>query len=556
MNVLFVMVDDLRVQMGYQGPGVAGPGCAIGFGGMSKCGGMHTPNFDSLAKRSLVLEKNYAQLSLCSPSRGSVLTGRRPEATRLFDLHTYFRDSMNKDVTTLPGYFKQKGYITAQMGKIYHPGSASGKGGAVSEDEEGGHSWTVKPFHPKFGLPDKYGASTKSIPAAQLEKEPLPETEFANNAIKWLQTDPEVCGSECGAMRDHSKKFFLAIGFERPHLPFVAPEHFYEMYSEQPTAAHEAAPEGAPGNAWSSSSELFMYEDIKKAHSKGSIKKGEKLPAHLSKALRRGYYASVSYVDFELGRVIDTLDKSIFAHNTLVALHGDHGYHLGEQGLWCKQSNYELAVHAPLLFRVPGVTDSGIVSKAYTEHQDIFPTVIHFATGEEIKQCPLGNEQRNINLCTMGRSLHSLVHSPDAAKEGMGFDAAFSQINRDPNDGSDSQSSHCLTGSCVMGYTVVSTVGGRQLRFVEWLAYDQHSPDWAEHQGIELYDHSNGTETANVAFVPKYAKSVKYMQALLRRGPIKGGGWGPWHTNQPALIKSFNMLASKFEGDAGFFEEL
>lgn len=555
MNVMFVMVDDLRLQMGYQGPGVAGPGCAVKFGTDAHCSGMHTPNFDKLAKRSLVLTKNYAQLALCAPSRGSVLTGRRPEATRIFDLHTYFRDSMNEHVTTLPGYFKSIGYVTAQMGKIFHPGHASGKGGAVSEDEVDGPSWSVKPFHPKFGLEDKYGASYRAIPEAKLDKEPLPETEFANNAIKWLSLDPEVCGEDCAALAAHEKHFFLAVGFDRPHLPFVSPEKFWSFYpAGVPIAQHTGPPSGAPGNAWSSSSELFMYEDIKRAWPEGKLKSGQTLPPKIASNLRRGYYAAVSYVDFELGRIMDKLDSSQFAHNTLVAMHGDHGYHLGELGLWCKQSNYEVAVHSPLLFRVPGLTDGGITSTVYTEHQDIFPTVIEMATGHAVEPCPLGAEQRNMKLCSMGRSLHSLIHSPAAMKEEMGFDASFSQINRDPNDGSEAEASHCLTTSCVMGYSVVTTVAGRQLRYTEWHGYAEHAPEWDVHQGIELYDHSNGTETVNVAFAPGYSKSISYMSALLRRGPMKGGGWGPWHTDQPKQIAHFNQIKSSFENDAGFFE--
>lgn len=554
MNVLFLVVDDLRYQMGYQGPGVRGPGCPNHMADVGGCKGMHTPNIDKLAHRSLTLQKNYAQLSLCSPSRTSVLSGRRPETTRVYDLHSYFRDTTG-NITTLPQFFKEHGgYVSYSLGKIYHPGSASGRT-ATRDDDDSDFSWTSKPYHPPT-MPDKYAATFREVsPEQEHQYGGLPETQLADTAVKVLSL--QMCGrptslvpmeeSECAKLKEGKLHFFLGVGFERPHLPFVAPKRFYDMYPESLNmiAEHPTPVEKAPDAAWSPSGELCQYKDfqgIRKAQGKaGGMSPGELIPKGHAMEMRRAYYAAVSFVDSEVGKVMNALTSGPFALNTIVAFWGDHGYHLGEGGIWAKQTNFEVAAHSPLMIHAPGITDRGIRSLAYTEHIDIFPTLVELATGVEVPECHFGEHQRNSKLCTMGKSLVPLMH---AAREGEvafnrerlppHFTAAYSQNNRDRNDASDSSPSDCLTGNgnCTMGYSVVTNLRGHEFRYTEWVQYHEHQPKWEQQEGVELYDHTHDVETVNVAGDHKYASVVKFMSKLLRRGPLKGGGWGPWQTGR------------------------
>ena len=239
------------------------------------------------------------------------------------------------------------------------------------------------------------------------------------------------------------------MGFVRPHLPFIAPESFFDLYPDPvPVAAVRTPPENMPSSAWSKSAELLEYDDLKDLLDHKPIAEetltSHNLPTHMMRKLRRGYYACVSHVDHEVGKVINALEVGPFATSTVVVFTGDHGYMLGELGMWTKHTNFEIAVHAPLMFRVPGVTGNGITSTAYTEHQDIFPTVVHFASNgaASIKECPKGKKQLSTRLCTMGRNLAALTEGGNASHD---FVAAFSQFNRD--SAKDSEASNCVSNA-------------------------------------------------------------------------------------------------------------
>lgn len=570
LNVLFLVADDLRYQFGYEGPGVVGPR-------------MHTPNIDSLANRSLVLHKNYAQMALCSPSRSSVMTGRRPDVTRVYDLNSHWRDT-GGNFTTLPEWFQEQGYYSLNLGKIYHRSCRVAEEGVTDPgvcwssvppsnqvwartdtiDDDQPYSWSFPVWHPSHEpTPDGGDMSLHAWTSVEPEEEaahPLPDTQTADLAVNVLGLkrmlvahpdkgvlDPSVPCSEapakssCEALLSGTKKLFLAVGWARPHLPFVAPRRFFEMYPEHPDLAGVTSPPvGMPADAWSASYEMCSYSDLQnKTGLSKLVSDGPRMPDKHAKQLRRAYYASVSHVDFEMGRVIAALEEGPFANNTVVVFWGDHGYHLGDLGIWAKMTNFEVAAAAPLMIHAPGLVPmGGIHSQAYTEHIDIFPTVAELATGISISECPDGEEVMTTKLCSMGRSLAPLF-SGDSSQ----FTAAFSQFNRDNGGDPTRVVSPCKTGLngtwCRMGYTVVTTIHGREMRYTEWVEYDKHKPNFGGGVvGVELYDHSGQphphSEAVNLHNATGYAEYASELSKLLRRGPTKPGSWGAWSASLTA----------------------
>ena len=285
-NVLFFAVDDLRPELGcYRGGDFPSP--------------IHpkisSPNIDALASKSLLLKRAYVQQSVCSPSRTSLLTGRRPDTTHVYDLTSYFR-KVGGNYTTIPEYFKQNGYKSIGMGKIFHPGSASG----YTNDAP---SWSTKYYTPKdkdYWTSAAHQPSHKSVSKSVCKKKPLPDTEIAQHAIKTLKR-----------VSKESKPFFLAVGFLKPHLPFIFPETFLDLYpkSDIRVPDNEFAPVNMPEVAWTDYGELRKYRDIKKHHFSGKI--NTTLPNDLVKELRRYYYAAVSHIDSLVGEVLKVSCKQI-----------------------------------------------------------------------------------------------------------------------------------------------------------------------------------------------------------------------------------------------------
>ena len=264
-NVLFITVDDLRPELG----------CYVSEGSPTNPE-IHTPNIDLLAAKSLLLQKAYVQLAVCSLSRTSILTGRRPDSTRVYDLVKYFRIESN--ITTIPEYSKGNGYVTVGIGKIFHPGKASGN----SDDAP---SWSESYYHaPNLAYWDVKNISHRTVSWTECRQKPLPDMQIVTHAIETL---------ERLAVRKE-KPFFMAIGFYRPHLPFVVPERFIDFYPsvniKLPT--NMFAPLNMPNVAWSYYGELRHYQDIRKGMFSGKI--NTTLPKTLMKNLRQYYYASVT----------------------------------------------------------------------------------------------------------------------------------------------------------------------------------------------------------------------------------------------------------------------
>ena len=474
-NVLFLVADDMRPELGsYYGKDFPSPIHPP----------MHSPNLDKLASKSLLLKRAYCQQAVCSPSRTSLLTGRRPDTTHVYDLQTYWRKS-GGNFTTIPEYFKNNGYVSAGMGKVFHPGVASGGDDPIS--------WSVPYFHAKNMGWETNKNSWKAVPDELLKNKPLVDEQIAEHALLTLrQVAP--------AAKAGKTPFFVAVGFHRPHLPFVFPESKMQDYPEKSIRLpdNEYAPVDMPSVAWSSYSELRSYEDIKKLNLSGAI--NTTVPDKVVLNLRRAYYSALTWTDSLIGRVVDELESLGLADNTIISFWGDHGWQLGEHGEWCKHTNFELATHAPMMVHIPGMTDSGIVNEKLTEFVDLFPTLVEAAGLPQLPLCPVNSSM--IDLCREGTSLIPLIKNPSVSWK----NASFSQYPRHED------------GNNIMGYTIRTDM----FRYTEWAKFEYapvYKPDWTRLFGVELYDHrQDPEENHNRAKDPSYTQIKKELSGLLHAG--------------------------------------
>ena len=394
-NVLFIVSDDMRPQLGaYSGPNFPSPIHPQ----------MITRNLDRLASESLLLTRAYVQQATCSPSRTSFLTSRRPDTTHVYDLKSYFR-KVGGNFTTLPQYFKKHGYESVGMGKVFHPREASG-----GDDPP---SWTLPYYHPSN---KPYWTTTKrswyAATPDERKKRPLPDEQIVKHAVKMLRKlAPKA--------KSGQKPFFLAVGFYKPHLPFVFPEEFLAMYppSEIHLPPNPYAPENMPSIAWTTYRELRMFGDIAQLGLSGDI--NTTIPSNVTLDLRRAYYSAVSYIDSLVGTLLAELDHLGLAQSTIISFVGDHGWHLGENGEWTKHTNFEQATHAPMMIRIPGLTDHGIVSDQLVEFVDLYPTIVEAAMLGTLPVCP--EESSHIEVCTEGTSLLPLIFNRQSEASSYAF---------------------------------------------------------------------------------------------------------------------------------------
>ena len=370
-NVLFIAIDDLRPSLGAYGDTV-----------------VKTPNIDRLARSGAVFLEAHAQEAVCNPSRASLLTGLRPDSLRVWDLETDFRRT-TPDVVTLPQYFIRNGYTAFSVGKIYHnliPDSLS-----WSEPE---HKVAGFPYDPDAVYHGHDNVSIQEIRKAALiragrqataidqfgqwylkanatEEEDLPDSVYYDGA----QTDYAV--RRLAALRDAGQPFSFAVGYYRPHLPFNAPKRYWDLYKRDalPLAPNQMVPAGAPGMAVNTNRELRGYADF--ANAKDAVD-GTLDPADVRR-LTHGYYASISYIDAQVGRLLDQLDSLGLTRNTIVVLWGDNGFKLGEHNSWAKMTNYTIDTHVPLIIRAPGQIRPGLRLSQPVELVDIYPTLAALA---------------------------------------------------------------------------------------------------------------------------------------------------------------------------------
>jgi len=504
-NVLFLVVDDLRPELGCYGRDY-----------------IKSPNIDGLAKAGMVFNHAYCQQAVCSPSRTSVMTGVRPDTSKVWDLVTSFRTTM-PDVVTLGQQFKANGYFVQGMGKIYH-------GGLNDPD-----TWTVPWVDPKAPVyaiqadadlvgknlepVDEDGADNKGTSPKSYS---MPNTNAASKAAaagdspdkkakkkgKKSKAGGDEGGKansrgpiyECADVPDNtfedgktadlavktldsiskqSQPFFLAVGFRKPHLPWVAPKKYWDMYdpAKIDLAPNQFTPIDAPEYA-------VLPNDGEVRAYKGVPPSGP-IPPEIQHKLKQAYFAGVSYSDAQIGRVLAELDRLNLRTNTIIVLWGDHGWKLGEHMAWGKHSNVENDVNAPLIFSVPGMKTAGSRTDALSEFVDIYPTLCDLAG------IPLPGHLE-------GASLKPVLDDPNRQWK----PAAFSQYPR--------TASHTGAGK-LMGYTMRTD----RYRFTVWVGDKDHS----KVDATELYDHqTDPQENYNLAKKPENAELVAKLMAQWKLG--------------------------------------
>jgi arylsulfatase A-like enzyme len=511
-NILFIAVDDLKPILGCYGNTI-----------------IKTPNIDRLAKMGTVFMSNYCQQAVCGPTRASIMTGKRPDYTKVWDLKTKMRD-INPDILSLPQYLISQGYSTQGIGKIYDSRCVDKK-----MDEP---SWSV-PYYNYFKTEEKYYAKETGMPILgayqSLETKELAlkfTKEGQEKGLKDKELDDFVTKSikpsiECvdvpdnayndGAnalraleilekLKSDTKPFFFAVGFSKPHLPFVAPKKYWDLYKREdmPLAAFQEKSKNSVEVAYHNAGEIRAYTDIPPLLSFTDQKDfGLSLPVDKQKELIHGYYASVSYTDAQVGKLLDKLDALGLTKNTIIILWGDHGWHLGDHNLWCKHTNFEQATRTPMLIAAPGIAPS--VTNAPTEFVDIFPTL-----------CDLAGV--TIPKTIDGKSLMTLMNKKvKSVKE-------FS-ISQYPRSGNNSETERQgYTSSKVMGYSLRD----KRYRYTIWMNNNFRStqpfnPEFIV--GTELYDYEKDpNETNNVVNEKEYkavavdlkAKMLAYFAAQVK----------------------------------------
>ncbi|MBL8174388.1 MAG: sulfatase [Bryobacterales bacterium] len=444
-NVLFVAVDDLRPELGCYGHKT-----------------ILTPNIDRIAKDGMVFLRAYCQQAVCSPSRSSLMTGARPDTTKVWDLVTHFRDAMPTQ-PTVAGHFKNNGYFVQGMGKIFHGGYDDPRSWSVPWQTPEATTY-ASPASERRQLTENRAKKGKGARGPAYEGADVPDNTFRDGKIAELAV---------ATLRELAKKpqpFFLAVGFAKPHLPFISPKRYWDLYDpkEIKLAANPYHPKGAPEYALTASGELRNYVGIP---AEGPM------PDSLARTLKHGYYAATSYMDAQLGKVLDELEKLGLRRNTIIVLWGDHGWKLGEHGEWCKHSNVENDTNAPLVLAAPGMKNAGKRTRALVEFVDIYPTLADLAG------LPLPAHLE-------GKSFRPVLENPERKWKS----AAFSQYPRGK----------------VMGYSMRTD----RHRLTVWVARDDHS----KVEAVELYDHrADPQENTNIA-----AANAALVQTLMEKWR---GGW-------------------------------
>ena len=354
-NVLFLLVDDLRPSLGAYGDSFA-----------------RSPHIDSLAKQAYVFHKAYANQAVCVASRYNLLLGSRSTSTGIYDFGRNFRDYYPTGVT-MPEYFKSHGYYTAAIGKVFHVGHNTyndSQSWSVPHDHDLVIEYADK-SHVEFTREEALFANKGWDEANQLPKGAAWE---CLDVADETYADGRVAKKAMDRLKELRKKdqpFFLAVGFARPHLPFSVPQKYWNLYNAKdiPMPLHQVNPVGSPQFANKRDGEIEQYKEI--PHSKDA----DPFPEGLTRKLIHGYYAGVSYVDTQIGKVLDVLQETGLDKNTIVVLWGDHGYLLGEMGMWTKHVNHELANRIPLVVRLPGMMNN-VGSEALMETVDIYPTLV------------------------------------------------------------------------------------------------------------------------------------------------------------------------------------
>ena len=477
-NVLFISVDDLRPTLGCYGDAVA-----------------ITPHLDALASRGTTFLRAYCQQSVCNASRASIMTGRRPDSTKVYDLKTHFREAL-PDVKTLPQQFREAGYRSLAVGKIYHGAKGHAFGNGIDDDLSWSEpGWFPQPnfYHSGEGIKiaekwfaDHQDSLAKNYP--QLGGEGAPWKDAIIRGLPWESSatpddehaDGQIANKGIEHLRSHAKSgepFFVAVGFLKPHVPFVAPKRYFDLYPEGsiPDVPNPDYPKGSPEYAHYDSAEMRVYHGIPR-------KRGEPVADEkLTREMRRAYYACTSFIDAQVGRLLATLDELGLRENTVVCFWGDHGYHIGENNLWCKRNNYELSCRVPLVIQIPGQKSPGARTDALVELVDVLPTLT--------EACGLPLDEG-----VEGDSLLPLINDPDRDWK----TAAFSQYPRVLKE---------------HGKVMGTSMRTDRWRFTEWLSEN------GNFRQVEIYDLENDPEgNVNLARDPAHRDRIPALTKQLHAG--------------------------------------
>ena len=510
-NVLFIAIDDLRPELGCYGSPIA-----------------QSPHLDELAKEGMRFDRSYCQQAICSPSRASLMTGARPDQIGVIENTAYFRE-LNPEVVTLPQHFISHGYETVYCGKIYH--------GRMTDE---GHSWSRKAAYDQCSverthLPGGYAlAENQKLWASNKEKM---LAQYGQQGSGGLVHGPAYESAEVpdhaysdgystqlaiATLRDHLEKkprqpLFLALGFKKPHLDFVAPKKYWDLYDREKIKLSQQS--GAP--IAGAATGLHASFELRTRH--GIPKKGPIGP-ELAQTLLHGYYACVSYVDAQIGLMLEALEEAGVRDNTVIVVWGDHGWHLGDMGIWGKATNYEIATRVPLIVWTPTMQARGQHSEALVELVDIYPTL-----------CELTNLPVPEHLA--GESFASILNDPkEEGKEyavsqfpnpalrewaanplssgmrqtffGPLIEAVEERIKRQQGKLWDRE----LFENHLMGYSLRTN----RHRLVAWLDYRNVH---AEPLFLELYDHAKDPkESQNIA--NKFPDKTQSLLSRLRKTGI------------------------------------
>jgi uncharacterized sulfatase len=433
LNVLFIAVDDLNTRLGTYGDPL-----------------VRSPSIDRLAARGVRFDRAYCQYPLCNPTRASALTGLRPATTGVWDNAARFRDRV-KDAVTLPQLFRRHGYFAARVGKLYHYGVPGQIGTSGLDDPE---SWD-EVVNPRGRDKEEESRVRNLTPAIQIGGA---LSFYVAHGTDEEETDGLVAAEAIRLLEKRGgAPFFLAVGFYRPHVPCVAPRRYFDMYSLDRIRIPAASRASAPPDAFTVETPNYGLAEAE------------------CRAMVQSYHAATTFVDAQIGKVLDALERLGLAERTVVVLWGDHGWHLGEHGLWQKMSLFEESARVPLIISAPGARGNGKPSPRVVEVLDIYPTLADLCG----LPAPAGIE---------GRSLRPLLDDPAAPWKG----AAFTQV---------------LRARGKMRFA------GESLRTERW-----RYTEWdGGRRGIELYDHSSDPrEEENLAGDPRHAEAMRELRALLR----------------------------------------
>ena len=448
-NVLFIAVDDLRPELNCYG--------------VEK---IKTPHMDKLAAEGILFERAYAQQPICMASRASLLTGLYPDQHRIYSCLSV--EELVPDYTTLNEQFSGHGYQVFGIGKIYHH--------QQDHQVQFGDQWISENPNPEargrdYLSPESHTQMLENGRGPAFENPEVPDEAYRDGYYA------KIAIRKLKEFKESEKPFFLALGFHKPHLPFNAPKKYWDLYPDESfnLPANDSLPANATRFTPFDSYELRNYTNIPG--------RGEPIPDSLGKMLVHGYYASVSYVDAQIGKVLTALKEYGLDENTLVVLWGDHGWKLGEHDMWGKHTNFEIDVRVPLLMKAPGIIDGGSRSKAYVELVDLYPTLC------QLSGIPVPAHVKGQSFLPLLKNSNALFR-----KNIYSLWPSYAGKRTDPE-------------SAIIGYAVQDD----RYRYIEWTRVKNDSV-----LAVEMYDHQlDPAENVNVAPMPKYKQVLKLMKEQL-----------------------------------------